>query len=79
MNTKEDFHKLIDKIKDEEVLKGYFHLIQQLNNSETGRLWKSLSTEEKEELLISYEESKNSENLIDHAKVKIRHQKWLKQ
>lgn len=36
MRTKDDFHKLIDGIEDEEVLKGYFKLIQRLNDNHTG-------------------------------------------
>lgn len=77
MRTKEDFHKLIDKIEDEAVLKGYFNLIQRLNNNQTGELWNTLSTEEKDELLLSYEESSNPNNLISHDDVKKQHTKWL--
>ena len=77
MKTKEDFHKLIDKIEDEEVLKGYFNLIQRLNNNQTGELWNTLSPEEQEELLLSYEESLDPNNLVSHNDVKKQHAKWL--
>jgi hypothetical protein len=77
MRTKEDFHKLIEKIEDEEVLKGYFKLIQRLNNNQTGELWDSLSPDEKDELLLSYEESLDPDNLISHEEVKKQHDKWL--
>jgi hypothetical protein len=77
MKTKEDFHRLIDEIKDEVVLKNYFELIKRLNNNETGELWKSLKQEEQEELLLSYEESFNPDNLISHEQVKKQHGKWL--
>jgi hypothetical protein len=77
MKTKEAFHKLIDKIEDEEVLKGYFKLIQRLNSNQTGELWDSLSKEEKEELILSYEESFDPNNLISHEQVKKQHDKWL--
>lgn len=70
MRTKEDFHNLIDKIEDEAVLKGYFKLIQRLNNNQTGELWNDLSPEEKDELLLSYEESFDPNNLIRHEEVK---------
>ena len=78
MRTKEDFHNLIEKIEDEEVLKGYFKLIQRLNNNQTGELWDSLSPAEKDELLLSYEESFQTGNLISHDEVKKQHDKWLK-
>ena len=78
MKTKEEFHSLIDKIEDEEVLKGYFKLIQTLNDHQTGKLWDSLKSEEKEELLLSYEESLNPKNLVSHNDVKKQHDKWLR-
>lgn len=77
MKTKEEFHKLIDKIEDEAVLKGYFELILRLNNNQTGELWNGLSAEEKEELLLSYTESFDPNNLISHNEVKKQHTKWL--
>lgn len=77
MRTREAFHKLIDNIKNEEILKGYFELIQRLNNNQSGSLWESLSTEEKDELLLSYEESFDPKNLISHDEVKGQHKKWL--
>lgn len=78
MRTKDEFHKLIDNIEDEEILKGYFKLIQRLNKNQTGELWNSLNSNEKEELLMSYDESFDPNNLIAHDHVKKRHDKWLK-
>ena len=77
MKIKDDFHNLIEKIEDEAVLKGYYKLIQRLNNNQTGELWDSLSAEEKDELLLSYEESFDPKNLISHEEVKKQHGKWL--
>jgi hypothetical protein len=78
MRTKEAFHKLIDKIDNEEILKGYFELIQRLNSNQTGKLWDSLTSAEKEELLLSYEESFDPKNLVSHEDVKGQHAKWLR-
>jgi hypothetical protein len=78
MGTKEAFHQLIDKIDDEEILKGYFELIKRLNSNQTGKLWDSLSSEERNELLLSYEESFDPKNLVSHDDVKGQHDKWLK-
>jgi hypothetical protein len=78
MKTKEAFHELIDKIENEEILKGYFKLIQQLNSNQTGNLWNTLSSEEKNELLFSYDESFDPKNLLSHEDVKGQHEKWLK-
>ncbi len=78
MRIKDDFHSLIEKIEDEEALKGYFKLIQRLNNNQTGELWDGLSPAEKDELLLSYEESFDSNNLVSHEEVKNQHDKWLR-
>ena len=78
MDTKEDFHKLIDSIENEQVLKSYYQLIQKLNSIETGMLWESLDESEKKELVISVEESKETTNWISHTEVKSQHSKWLK-
>ncbi len=79
MKTKEAFHKLIDKIEDEKLLKGYFELIKRLNANESGKLWNSLNSEEKDELMLSLEESLDSKNLVAHQKVKQQHSQWLKE
>ena len=78
MRTKDEFHKLIDNIEDEQLLMAYFQLIKKLNLNEVGKLWEGLTSEEKEELLISYEESNQPQNLVSHIEVKKNLQKWLK-
>lgn len=78
MKVKDDFHHLIDTIKDEELLKSYYQLIQRINNDLDGGLWNALSEEEKKELLIAYDESFDENNLLSHEQVKLRHEKWLK-
>ena len=78
MRTKVAFHKLIDTIDNEQILKDYFELIQRLNSNQTGKLWDPLTSEEKEKLMLSYEESFDAKNLFSHEDVKGQHDKWLK-
>ena len=78
MRTKDEFHKLIDNIEDEEVLKSYYELINRLSLHETGNLWNDLTVEEKKESMVSYEESFDQLNLISHEQEKKQHDKWLK-
>lgn len=78
MRTREAFHKSIDKIENEEIVKDYSELSSALIINQTGRLWDALSSEEKGELLLSYEESFDSKNLISHEEVKGQHDKWLR-
>lgn len=77
MKTKEAFHKLIDNIEDEGLLNDYYNLISRLSNSQEGELWNTLTPEQKEELMLSYEESKIPKNLISHEEVIGQFSKWL--
>ncbi|MGI8893454.1 MAG: hypothetical protein ACR2GN_08330 [Bacteroidia bacterium] len=70
MSTKEKLHKLIDQIEDEKLLEGYLALLKQRAKEHKGKLWNSLSKEEKDELIISYEESFEEKNLISNDDVK---------
>jgi hypothetical protein len=38
----------------------------------------SLSEDEKEELMMAYKESFDSNNLLSHEQVTLQHEKWLK-
>ncbi len=78
MKIKDDFHHLIDSIEDEQLLKSCYELIQKISHDQNGHLWNDLNEDEKKELLISYEESFDSNNLLIHDQVKLQHERWLK-
>ena len=78
MNIKEDFHHLIDTIDDEQLLNSYFQLIQQLTHNQNGQIWDNLTEHQKDDVLLSYEESFDDNNLIPHEQVKKQHERWLK-
>jgi hypothetical protein len=77
MKIKDDFHHLIDSIEDEQLLKSYYQLIK-INYDQNGHLWNDLNQDEKNELLMAYEESFDGNNLLSHEQVKLQHEKWLK-
>jgi hypothetical protein len=77
MKIKEEFHHLIDSIEDEETLKAYYQLVQNLNDNQNGELWNKLTDEQKQDLLLSYEESFDPANMVSHEQVKESHKKWL--
>jgi hypothetical protein len=78
MKIKDDFHHLIETIDDEQLLKSYFQLIQTMNSNLDGSLWSLLNEDQKNELLIAYDESFDEQNLLSHEQVKSQHEKWLK-
>jgi hypothetical protein len=71
MNTstlKSDLHKVIDELDDEKLLERFYQeVITLLSNSKD--IWTKLSQKQQEELLKSFEESKNKANLVDHDSV----------
>jgi hypothetical protein len=78
MKIKDDFHHLIDSIEDEQLLQRYYQLIQKINDNQNGQLWNDLSDDAKNELMLAYKESFDSDNLLSHALVKQQHEKWLR-
>ena len=80
MNTvelKKDLHKLIDEIDNDKVLRGFYDLLKTKLSSKEGELWNSLSEKEQEELLKAFEESEDTENLVEHDEVMRKYSKWL--
>ncbi len=80
MNTfelKKHFHILIDSIENENLLINFYDLLKKRSSSNEGCLWNSLTYQEQEELLLTLEESKNQENLINQEEMREKHKKWL--
>ncbi|MBU0764088.1 MAG: hypothetical protein KJ607_04555 [Bacteroidetes bacterium] len=59
-----NFHNLIDKIDNEQLLHKFYELFYRVVNQKEQGLLNNLSDAEKEELYISYAECKQADNLI---------------
>ncbi len=70
IELKSNLHKLVDKINNEELLRTIHDFLKLRENSEEGRIWKTLTEEQKKEVFLSYEESENDSNLITWDEVK---------
>jgi hypothetical protein len=80
MNTialKKNFHLLIDSIENENLLISFYELMKKRSSTKEGQLWNKLTQKEQDELLLSLEESENSDNLISHDEMVKKHKKWL--
>ena len=77
MLVREKLHKLIDEIKDDRLLNEFLTLFSSLKPEFEGQLYNSLSQQQKDELLLSFTESLDSKNLIEHNEVKAKIKKWL--
>lgn len=64
LKLKNDIHQIIDRIENPELLQSLYDFLKVRENSTSGSLWKSLSEEQRKEVLLSYEESEDEKNLI---------------
>ncbi len=77
VELKKDFHDLIDSIDNEKLLSKFYALLKKKVSDEEGKLWKSLTKQEREEINKAIEESENPENLISLEEMRKKHKKWL--
>jgi hypothetical protein len=64
LKLKKNIHQIIDRIESQDLLQSLYDFLKVRENSTTGSLWNSLSEEQKKEVLLSFEESEDQENLI---------------
>lgn len=76
-NIKSDFHSLIDEMENEHLLMKFYDLMIKSRIQKEGELWEQLSDDQKAQLLLSEELSRDPKNLIDHDIQRNKHQKWL--
>jgi hypothetical protein len=66
---KTNLHKIVDRIDDERLLRVIHDFLEVREKSNEGQLWKTLTTEQQQEVLQVYEDSENDSNLIDDEDV----------
>jgi len=77
IEIRKNFHSLIDSIDNENILLFFYDLMKRKSTSKEGQIWNRLSNDQKQELLLSAQESENPDNLISHEDLKNKHKKWL--
>jgi hypothetical protein len=63
---KDNIHQLVDQIQSPQLLEDYFQEMKVILLKTNSSAWDTLSDAQKREVLLSYEESENDENLLDH-------------
>ena len=69
IELKTNLHKIVDRIEDEQFLRAIYSFLEVRQNSVEGLMWKSLTVEQKMEVLKSYEESESDANLVEDMDV----------
>lgn len=80
MNTSElktSLHSFIDQIDNIAILEDYYNELKSLIKSPVSGIWDRLSDEQRQEVLLSFDESNDENNLIDNSEVMKRYEKWL--
>lgn len=60
---------MVDRIEDERLLRAVYDFLEVREKSTEGQLWKTLTTEQKQEVLQAYEDSENGSTLTDDKDV----------
>jgi hypothetical protein len=63
-----NIHKIVDGIQNEQLLETIYDFLKVRQTDKSGRLWDSLTKEQKQEILLAYDESDDENNLIEKEK-----------
>lgn len=70
IDLKSDLHRILESIENEEVLRAIFDFLKEKENTEEGRIWKTLTEEQKSEVYQSLAESLDDNNLTSREEIK---------
>ena len=68
VELKSSIHKIVDQIESEQLLQTIYEFLK-LRDKHSSRAWDTLTDEQKQELLLSFEESEDEANLIEASKI----------
>lgn len=69
IELRSNIHKIVDRIQNEQLLQTIYDFLKVREENKPGAIWESLTTEQKQEVLLAYEESENEVNLVDREKL----------
>ena len=69
VELKYSIHKIIDEIDNEDLLRSLYDFLRLRKDAREGALWKTLTREQKRELMLAFEESEHEENLIEGSSI----------
>jgi hypothetical protein len=69
VELKTNIHSIVDDIQNEQLLQTIYDFLKSRANNKTGKMWNSLSQEEKNEVLSAYDESENDDDLIEASTI----------
>ena len=77
LELKKEFHELIDRVDNTSLLSAFYDALKKRISLKEGQLWRNLTKEQQEELLLAFEESEDPQNLISHDDMIKKNKRWL--
>jgi hypothetical protein len=74
---KSSLHHFIEQINNRHLLEDYYHEMKNIVKMTDQNAWDSLTDAQKKEVLMSWQESEDDNNLVDHNIVMARYKEWL--
>ena len=65
LELKTNIHKMVEGIENENVLQSLFDFLSVKKGQENSNFWKSLNSGQKQEILLAFDESESTDNLMD--------------
>ena len=69
LELKKSLHQLIDELDNPSLIELLHDFLSTREENQNGKLWESLSEDQKKEVLLAAEESENPEKLIPHLDI----------
>ena len=66
---KSNIHQIVERIQSEQLLETIYDFLKTRESTKPGEIWESLTNEQKQEVLMSFEESEEEKNLVSLDKV----------
>lgn len=68
-DLKSNIHKIVEGIESQQLLQTLYDFLKARETDQKGKLWDTLTEEQKKEVLLAFDESEDEKNLIDREEV----------
>ncbi len=69
LELRANIHSIVDGIQSEQLLQTLYDFLKIREKNKSGQLWASLTEQQKQDVLLAYDESENDDNLIESEKI----------
>ena len=76
-SAKENLHSIIDNFNDEEFLKSVYEILKEKDDQQPGKIWKSMTETQRNEVISSASEINRPEKQVSHDDMIKKNQRWL--